>query len=83
MVKKFDEVFKVQVPLMSSDSEAPALVYNKNRSMMFHMPVTKELMKAMGDEPKKFFRISGNVEKQSGQMGVVVKSMDEVEFKEW
>lgn len=48
------KIYKVQVPLMSSEDSPPALVYDKKRKKSIFMPVTKDLVKFMNGEPKKF-----------------------------
>ena len=37
------EVFKIQVPLHSSEENPPLLVYNRSRSIYFQLSVTEEL----------------------------------------
>lgn len=37
------EIFKIQVPLHSSEENPPLLVYNRNRSIYFQLDMTDEL----------------------------------------
>ena len=37
------EIFKIQVPLHSSEENPPLLVYNRNRSIYFQLDMTEEL----------------------------------------
>lgn len=37
------EIFKIQVPLHSSEENPPLLVYNRNRSVFFQMDMTPTL----------------------------------------
>lgn len=54
-MKKF--IVKMQVPLMSSDPEAQALVYNEDRDVEMFLEITPKIKKLMGTEHKKFFEI--------------------------
>ncbi len=47
-------IYKVQVPLASSEKSPPALVYDEQRKKQIFMPVTDELLEFMDGEPKKF-----------------------------
>lgn len=48
------EVFKIQVPLMTTESEQLALIYNSSRRKMVQIPVTKEISNFMNGSFKKF-----------------------------
>lgn len=50
-------IFKVQLPLETNDENAPALVYNEDKTIITFIPVTEDLLKRMGDgkRPKAFF----------------------------
>lgn len=48
------EIFKLQVPLFSSDGQGEAMVYNKDRSLQAFIPITKNLLKFMAGEDKKY-----------------------------
>lgn len=51
-------IVKIQIPLMSSEENAEALVYNQTRSFQAHMPIDDTIKKFMNGEYKKFARIS-------------------------
>lgn len=70
------QIFKVQLPLFSSDENALALVYNEDQSIVSHSPVTVDLMRAVGPEMKKFFH--GFV-REDGSLEFV----DEAEWQDW
>ena len=42
------QIFKVQRPICSSESNAPILIYNKDRSIYYQMPISQEIAKFMG-----------------------------------
>lgn len=69
---KVDEIFKVQVPLMTNAPEPLALLYNKNRDVEFHLPVDENIQEMMAGSFKKFFHIKGRVD--------VPKGICEIEF---
>lgn len=48
-------IVKVQIPVVTNDPNAMALVYNEDRSFDVFMPITKDLKKAMGDNKKQYF----------------------------
>lgn len=50
-------IFKVQVPLMTTDPEPCAYLYNESRSIYFYTPVTKYILRLMNGEFKKFFEL--------------------------
>lgn len=52
---KKSQIFKIQVPLFTSDQEPKALVYNEDRSIINQFPITKGLMKLMRGELKQFW----------------------------
>ena len=68
------EIFKIQVPQFSSDGDAQAYIYNKDKSQKVFIPVTKGLLEFMDGEPKvyvygylgtdKLLHISEEVEEQ-------------------
>jgi len=49
------EIFKVQTVIESNMENPPAMVYNRDRSKEFFLPVTEDLRKLMNGKPKKFF----------------------------
>lgn len=49
------EIFKIQMPLSSNDTNPPALIYNEDRSIQGHIEITPELKEAMDSRPKAFF----------------------------
>lgn len=69
------EIVKVQVPLNSNIDNPPALVYNKDQSIFQQAQLTKELSKAMGDQPKKYFYC----EFKDGQLEL----LEEAKWQEW
>lgn len=48
-------VVKVQVPLMSTETNAPALVYDKPRRNQGFLQIDDDLKAAMKGAPKRFF----------------------------
>lgn len=46
------EVFKIQVPLHSSEENPPLLVYNRSRSIYFQLDMTDELRKLTAGKAK-------------------------------
>lgn len=54
MKKEF--IVKVQVPLMANFPDAPALIYDRLKSLMLHVPIDEVLATAMDERPKAFFR---------------------------
>lgn len=46
------EVFKIQVPLHSSEENPPLLVYNRSRSIYFQLGVTDELRALIAGKAK-------------------------------
>ena len=49
---KNPEVFKIQVPLQSSEENPPLLIYNRSRSIFFQMNITEGLQELIGDDSK-------------------------------
>ena len=49
---KNPEVFKIQVPLHSSEENTPLLIYNRSRSIFFQMNITEGLQELIGDDSK-------------------------------
>lgn len=49
-------IVKVQVPLMTTEPEAKALIYNKSRTFEVYVPVDN-VIKKMGGDFKKFFYV--------------------------
>lgn len=47
-----EEIYKVQVPLMSNDPNRPAMCYNKKRNHQVLIPVEKPLLELLDGEPK-------------------------------
>jgi len=70
-------IVKVQIALFPIGG--PALVYNEDKSILFHMAVEKDLKKAMGKEPKKFFE--AEMSPDGSRCDIFVKS--EVEDQGW
>lgn len=48
-------IVKVQLPIVTNDPNPQALVYDRYRRLCQHMPITKELLAAMGGEFKRYF----------------------------
>lgn len=48
-------IVKVQVALESSMKNPPALVYNKDRSVVMELPVNDEIRLMMEGQPKRYF----------------------------
>lgn len=46
---------KVQIPIASNDPTPLALIYNRDRSFMTHVPICDELKKRMRGSLKEFF----------------------------
>lgn len=46
---------KVQIPMPGNPAGGPAIVYNSDRSVEFHTPVTSEIRKRMKGAFKAFF----------------------------
>lgn len=46
------EVFKVQVPLHSSEPNPPVLVYNRSRSIYFTLGMTEQIKQLCGNKYK-------------------------------
>lgn len=51
-------IVKVQTPLVTTEPEPRALVYNEDRSYEGWIQLTVDLLELMGPEPKKFFYAS-------------------------
>jgi hypothetical protein len=49
------DVFKIQVPLKSTDPKPKALVYNERRTIQFEMWLSPEILKVMKGRPKAYF----------------------------
>ena len=58
MKLKNNSIVKVQIPIICSPGNYYALVYNKSRSYEVYMEITKEVLKVMKKEYKKFFYAS-------------------------
>ena len=54
---KQEIIVKVQVPLASSEADAPALVYNKRRTVQFFMPVEPRFKRDCAKTGKAFYRV--------------------------
>lgn len=65
-------IVKVQLPLAGADM---ALIYNEDRSVMLHVPVTAPLRSRMKGRPKRFFH--ANVERGELEIG------DAAPWQEW
>lgn len=48
-------IVKVQIPLSSSETNPPALVYDESRKWNQTIPVTEELLRACGSRMKGYF----------------------------
>lgn len=48
-------IIKIQLPLSSNTDEPEALVYDEKHEIDTFMPISKELLKRMGGNIKKFF----------------------------
>lgn len=48
-------IFKVQMPVVTNDPNAEALLYNKERTIEGFVPITSELLHQMRGEKKKYF----------------------------
>lgn len=48
------EIFKIQIPIQSSMENAPALVYNEDRSTEIMIAVTDEIRKVCGENKKAY-----------------------------
>lgn len=48
-------IVKVQLPLASDAETAPALLYNKDRSVLMHVMPSRGLLSKMKGRPKVFF----------------------------
>lgn len=48
------EIFKLQVPLVTTDPEPKALIYNEDRSAEGMFPVTSDILELMDGEAKIF-----------------------------
>jgi hypothetical protein len=48
-------IIKIQIPVVSSQPHARALVYNKDRSINFMMPLPPAIKKRMGKDKKAYF----------------------------
>lgn len=46
------EVFKIQVPLFSSEENPQLLVYNRSRSIYFQLDMTDDLKGLIGEKAK-------------------------------
>lgn len=53
-------IVKVQLPLISSEKDPEAMIYDRNRAHVGQIPITAELTKAMGKDVKAFFRATYN-----------------------
>ena len=51
-------VVKIQLPLVSSEAEPKALIYNEDQSLHTMMPVSDLLRTVIGDELKAFFEVT-------------------------
>jgi hypothetical protein len=69
-------IVKVQVPLASSETNAPALVYDEARSFNLYFACTPELMERLNGRPKAYFEAKLN-EKQELELG------QEVPMQRW
>lgn len=67
------QIVKLQVPLMG---EPLALVYNKNRSYIGHVPINDDIKEAMGESFKKYF--IAHIDKKG-----LVHLHKEVEEQDW
>lgn len=55
MAKSF--IVKVQVPLCSSEADAPCLVYDRNRQRQFFMPVDEQFRQDCAATGKAYYRV--------------------------
>lgn len=53
-------IVKVQLPLMSTEDNPTALIYDRNRVHAGSIPITDELTEAMGKDVKAYFRATYN-----------------------
>lgn len=51
-------VGKLQVPLASNEKDAPAMVYNEDRTIQFFLPMTDEILNMMNGRPKAYFNMT-------------------------
>lgn len=68
-------IFKIQIPLFSTDPNALALVYNKSRKIQFFMSVSPELLALTSGRPKVY--VYGAVKDGGFEIG------DEAPGQEW
>jgi hypothetical protein len=50
-----DVILKVQIPVLASDPDAPALIYSRSRKLKVLVPVNQALRALVKDELKSFW----------------------------
>ncbi len=73
-----DQIFKVQISLMTSNDVPEVLIYNEDRSLEFICDLTKDTAKMMDGEYKKFFWGLYNCKTKEIEL-----SIHEAEWQEW
>ena len=68
-------IFKVQRSLHPLDEEA--LIYNQEKSIVYHVPVTDQIREMMGDDMKGFYNAEVN------KAGRVEFDGSKAEWKSW
>ena len=77
MKLKNNSIVKVQIPIVYSPNNYYALVYNKSRKFEVELEITKELLKVMKEEHKKFFY--ANYDKKNNNTILI----NEAPWQEW
>ncbi len=69
---------KIQLPLMGDE----ALVYNKDKSLMFQMPIFENIKTAMGDRLKAYFDVEF-VPDPEHEGGELIRLVNEIPNLNW
>lgn len=77
MTSHSKQIVKVQISLFSSKPGQQILIYNEDNTAWYEGPADKEIIKAMGKEPKKFFY--AKVPKKPG----IIELLEEAPWQDW
>jgi len=51
-------IVKIQQPLLTNSKTKEVMVYSEDQSIFYMGPITKEVKKFIGNEPKGFYKVS-------------------------
>lgn len=76
------EIFKVQIPIFSTETKATALIYNKHRDVIYEQAITKQLLKLFKPDVYKIYMF-GKVVKNDDKKGFTVELTSYAPAQDW